>query len=252
MPWPNSHLAAGRWFASSFYKNQVAGSLLNLADNTFSDFPADRAQELREAVSSQDILVGLDPRTDCERLGIETGARFIDLTPPFKSRKVNKAGRTIHFDDVSAQLRMTVNTSQPLGDPQKLADYWEKSQWTKFFRRLQADLKSLFQYYRYGVEHGYVRLRWGFREETVGVSWNLGMESTVYKLLRAAIAAESCVEVVLGGTPGFEDRFARSTHFWPTDIGLGWVSGRFSTPYSADRVPLSDITAIRAAVVSPT
>lgn len=231
-----------------FYKDQVAASLLNLADNTFSDFPPDRAPELRETLNSLDILFGLDPRTSCERLGIETRARLVDLSPPFKSRKVNKAGRTIHFDDLSAQLRMTVNTSQPLGDPQKLADYWAKSQWTKFFRRLQSDLKSLYQYYRYGVEHGYVRLRWGFREETVPVSWNLGQEATVYEMVSAAIAAQSCVEVVLGGTPGFEDRFARAIPFWPTHIGLGWVSGRFSSPYAAGRVPFPEITAIRPSV----
>ncbi|MBX3171086.1 MAG: hypothetical protein KF760_27000 [Candidatus Eremiobacteraeota bacterium] len=97
----SSRRALVRFF---FYTGQVAGSLLNLADNTFSDFPAERARELREAVSSQDILVGLDPQADCERLGIETGARFIELIPPFMSRKVTKAGRIIRFDDLSAQL----------------------------------------------------------------------------------------------------------------------------------------------------
>ncbi|MBT9582825.1 hypothetical protein IV102_05720 [bacterium] len=246
--------AAWTAFASSrralvrlfFHDGGVAGSLLNLADNTFSDFTVDRGSELRDALNSMDILFGLDPHTDCERLGIETTARLVDLTPPFKSRKVNQARRTVHFDDLSAQLRMTVNASQPLGNPQKLADYWAKSQWTKFFRRLQSDLKSLYQYYRYGVEHGYVRLRWGFREEeTVPVSWNLGNEPTVYDLIRDAMAAQSCVEVVLSSTPGFEDRFARAIPFWPTDIGLGWVSGRFSSSYGADRVPFPEITAIR-------
>lgn len=91
-----------------------------------------------------------------------------------------------------------------------------------------------------------MRLRWGFREETVRVSWNLGMESTLYDLLRAAIDTESCVEVVLGGTSGFEDRFARSTPFWPTDIGLGWVSGRSARAYAPCRVSFSDITANRS------
>lgn len=232
------------------HQGGIAGSLLNLADLTFSDFPPEQAEQLLESLRSLDIVFGLKPRELCEKLGIQTEARLIDLSPPFKSRTVNRAGRTVHFKDVSAQLRMTLSISQPLGDPEKLADYWARSQWGKFFRRLHSDLKSLYQYYRYGVEHGCVRLRWGFREEVVPVSWNLGQEPTLREILTAAIESQGCVEVVLGGTPGFEERFSRAQRFWPTEIEFYFVVGRFDNSSELVRLPRSEISAIRRVLLS--
>lgn len=228
-----------------FHQGQVAGSLLHLGDLTLQDYSPERLVELRKDITALDILVGLQPATLCERLGVVSKARLVDLTPPFKSRKINKSGRVIHFDDLAANLKMTLSISQPLGEPKKLVEYWHTGQWGKFFRRLHSDLKALYQYYRYGVEHSYVRLRWGFLDETVPCSWNLGDEPGVYEVLREAEQNGGSVELVVGSTPGFEERFSRAVEFWPLGFGAGTVYGRFAHDCDETRIPLPDITAIR-------
>ncbi len=225
--------------------DELAGSILHLNEMSFQDFqPKDREHLLR-SLEGLDIVIGLEPRLLYETLGIDAGPRkFVDLTPPFKERKLNRAGRRVHFG-VSQALAMTVSSSQPLGDLQKLAEYREQGQWGKFFRRTQSDLKSLYQYYRYGVEHNYVRLRWGFLDELVGVSWNLGGEPGIYDILHRAHEHGTSVDVVLGGTPGFEDRFSRARPFWPGKFGIGWVEGTFGDAEWKEVLLLPDITAAR-------
>ncbi len=225
--------------------DELAGSILHLNEMSFQDFqPKDRDHLLR-SLDGLDVVIGLEPRALYEQLGLDPGSRkFVDLTPPFKERKLNRAGRRVHFG-VSQAIAMTVSSSQPLGDLQKLAAYREQGQWGKFFRRTQSDVKSLYQYYRYGVEHNSVRLRWGFLDELVGVNWNLGEEPGIYEILRCAHEQGTSVDVVLGGTPGFEDRFSRARPFWPARFGLGWVEGTFGDLEWKEVLMLPDIMAAR-------
>lgn len=54
----------------------------------------------------------------------------------------------------------------------------------KLERRLESDLKSLAAYYRYGILHGGVRLRWGFLDEMVPVDWSQPGDACAYGIAK--------------------------------------------------------------------
>ena len=54
----------------------------------------------------------------------------------------------------------------------------------KLVRRIESDVKALFAYYRHGVHHGHVRLRWGLIDEVFGVDWALPDDERLHQVLQ--------------------------------------------------------------------
>jgi hypothetical protein len=104
-------------------------------------------------------------------------------------------------------ITSTTGISQPLGDPAKMATYLAAGDMTKLRRRLESDV---FAFYRYGVLHGCVRLRWGFLDESLPVDWALPGDPQLYELLTAYAASHQPVELVWGSAPGWTDPRSRA------------------------------------------
>lgn len=188
-----------------------AAALLDLQDRSLRTFVGAQVAQLSTALGGYDVLVGLHPRETLESIGVDpdTFKRLIDLRPPRKTRRLNKAGRTL---DITPELLITSSTgmSRPLGNPQKIAQYLADGDYGKLERRLASDLKSLYAFYRFGVLHRGVRLRWGFLDEGYSVSWELPGEASLYELLKAAGEKGQTVELVMGNSPGWEEPWSRA------------------------------------------
>ena len=118
-----------------------------------------------------DLVAGLDIRDTVYALGLDpTAWRLVDLNPPRKSRQINRRGRKLR---ITPELIITSSTGlgRPLGDPKKVAGNLARGERSKLCRRLASDVKALYALYRYGVLHAFVRLRWGFLDETFAVEW---------------------------------------------------------------------------------
>jgi hypothetical protein len=193
---------------------------------------------LRGWVEGAEVVAGLDVRPTVERLGVDPNSRhLVDLGPPVRSRRLNRAGRTLRITP-DLILRSTLDVSRPLGEPDRLARYAIEGSTTRLRRRLEADLKALWALYRYGQLHGCVRLRWGFLDEQLGVGWNEDWVPTLYRLLEEASETGRLVEVVAFHPPSWSDpwsrrralRVERSDREWGTPFLLEALPGDFGPP----------------------
>jgi hypothetical protein len=141
------------------------------------------------------------------------------LSPPRKSIQLNRAGKKLH---VTPELVITSTTGigHPLADPVKLAQYAADGDTAKLVRRIESDVKALFAYYRYGVLHGHVRLRWGFIDEVFGVDWALPDDERLHQVLRRAMEQGAPVDLVTGSAPGWNDPWSRPSRWHVAEIGL--------------------------------
>ena len=80
----------------------------------------------------------------------------------------------------------------------------------KLTRRMESDVKSLHAFYRYGVLHRCVRLRWRFIDEVFPVDWALPGEPHLHEILQRAKEAAAPVDIVIGSAPGWADPWSRA------------------------------------------
>jgi hypothetical protein len=71
-------------------------------------------------------------------------------------------------------------------------------------------VKALFAFDHYGVLHHWVRLRWGFLDETLPVDWAVPGDPNLYETLQACHAARRPIDVVWGSAPGWSDLWSRA------------------------------------------
>lgn len=157
-----------------------------------------------------DLIGAIDVRPLLRSLGAnENMWRLTELGPPQKTRKLNKSGRTLK---ITTDLLVSGSTgiSRPFGDEKKKADYLRLGDTEKLRRRLESDAKHLLAYYEYGRLHGAVRLRWGFLDEMIRVSWAHWDEPRFYSLVQTAEETGGAVEAVVGTAPGFSNPWARA------------------------------------------
>lgn len=108
-------------------------------------------------------------------------------------------------------------------------------------------MKSLHALYEYGRIHRAVRLRWGFLDETIAAPWVHWEEHGLYQLKKAALAAGTPLEVVLGSAPGWADPWARAriAHVEGHPEGLRtWLvdeDGSFIDDLEVQRAPLAEV-----------
>ena len=209
---------------------------------TFLDCDADRPAILAR-LHGFDVLVGLHVRDLLQALDVDPDRwRLTDLKPPRKTRTLNRRGRKL---EITPELLISATTgvSRPLGDPSKIASHLENGEETKLRRRLESDAKALFAFYRYGLLHRCVRLRWGFLEDTLGVDWSLPGDPSLRELLTQATKAGSDLEIVLGSAPGWEEPWSRACR--ARVLSLGWWDASLLMQGTQERIDLREVQAIR-------
>jgi hypothetical protein len=223
-----------------------ATALVDLGTRTMRSFMPDEIGQLPAALDAFDVLIGLDLREHLVALDLEVGRwRLIDLGPPQKTLRLNKAGRTLKIT-TEMLIRSSVGISRALGDPKKTAQYMADDDRGKLARRIGSDAKHLAMYYAYGASHGFVRLRWGFLNERLGVSWALPGDLLLYDLLKRALVDKTPLDVVLGwSAPGWEQPWSRARRVTVTKFECG--RARLDDGRESEDVPLEEIQAARVA-----
>ncbi|MEW6741826.1 MAG: hypothetical protein AB1486_03620 [Planctomycetota bacterium] len=189
-------------------------ALLDIGAHSIQTFVGDELLALPGALEEFDLVAGLSVRETLEALHL-SGDRWhlIDLKPPQKQRRLNRAGRMLKITP-ELLIAGTVHISRPFGDATKVAQYMNQYMKTgddgKLRRRITSDVKALAAIYSYGILHGCVCLRWGFLDEMLPVHWDLpGDPLLLYRTLERAMRAGAPVEVVAGTAPGWRDPWAR-------------------------------------------
>ena len=225
-----------------------AASVLEPDGRTFEDFTS--SKDLAARLEQVEVILGIDPHGDLERMGIAPGERrLVDLSPPRKTVSLNRRGRTLRVTP-ELVLSSTLGLSRALGDPRKMVRDLMAGSAGKVFRRLQADLKALWRLYQYGCLHGEVRLEWGFLRECLGVGWNIGRLPCLYEVIEEAVKTGDLLEAVLGRTaPGWEDPWSRGIRLRALKYDWKACYREFVAEYAEtgerESIPFGEVAAIR-------
>jgi hypothetical protein len=221
----------------------AAASLLDPDHREFHDFTV--AEEAIQVIQEAQVVLGLDPLLDFERLGIEREDRqVLDLSPPVKTVRLNRSGRTLKITP-KLILSSTLGLSSPLGETAKLKGYLRKGDLGKLFRRLHSDLKNLWRLYEYGCLHYFVQIRWGFLRETRRVSWNLGQLPMLHEICTEARKSGRLIDIVLDSPPSWEEPWSRTIRAWVWKDRLRVLELDFCDGRGRQLVPVEDIYAAR-------
>lgn len=218
-------------------------AVADLATRETWTFVGDEVDALPERLASYDVLAGPGVRTLLTQVGLDADRwRLASLDPPQKTMRLNKAGRALHITP-GIILSSTVGSS--LGDPAKLADYLRKGNVGKLRRRLEADAHAWAALYTFGMLHHVVRLRWGFLDETLRVTWALPGDRHAWDLLEEARTTGREVDIVLGSAPSWTDPWSRARRV--RVLALDATDWTFEQDGHAFRVPRYELAAVRIA-----
>ncbi len=199
----------------------VAATVLDVEARSLRTLVGGDLEELPELLAGFNLLAGLSLRAALVTLGLDPDRwRLVELAPPRKTRKLDRSGRTLM---ITSELLITATTgiSRPLADPAKVAEYLRSGNTTRLTRRLESDAKALFAFYRYGVLHRAVRLRWGFIDDEMRVDWAQPGDHSLYDILRRCKEMGQQAEVVLGSAPGWGEPWSRARPAWVEEVGFG-------------------------------
>lgn len=188
-----------------------AVALLDPVRREIETFVGDELADLPGQMEAYDLVIGVSPRPVLGALGLDPDAfRIADLDRPQKTRKLNQRGRVLKITN-EMLISATLGTSRPLGEEAKYREYLERGHLGRLRRRLEADVKTLWAYYRFGLLHRAVRLRWGFLDERIGCDWAQPGDPSIYRLERKALEEGKRLEVVVGRPPVWSDPWGRTT-----------------------------------------
>ena len=157
-----------------------------------------------------DLVAGIGITATLVTLGLDPDRwRLADLGPPQKTRLLNRSGRKLRITP-ELLISGTTGISRPLGDPARVASYLASGDRGRLNRRLASDVKALYAFYRYGVLHGCVRLRWGFLDERLPADWAQPGDPSMFALVERAREEGREVEVVVNNAPGWKEPWARA------------------------------------------
>ena len=177
-----------------------------------------------ERLADYEIIGAVGVHALLRALTVDQGARRLaELGPPQKTRQLNRRGRTLAIT-TTLLVQGSCGISRPFGDERALRQYLRAGEMTKFRRRIEADMKSLFALYQFGRLHGAVRLRWGFLDEMLPAPWVHRDESTLHHLLKEAYQRNLPLDVVIGSAPGWADPWARAQRAFAAADTRGWPS----------------------------
>lgn len=225
----------------------VAAALVDVAAHTVRSFVGEELAELRRALESFDLVAALWVRDALGTLGVPDPDRFrlVDLKPPQKTRRLNRQGRTLA---ITPELLITSTTgiSRPLGDSAKTAGYLAEGSEGKLRRRIESDAKALLAFYQYGLLHGYVRLRWGFLDESLSVDWAAPGDLLLYEILGSCHTAGTPVDLVWGSAPGWSNPWSRARRVKIDSVDFGSIV--VSSEEESWHLDRNEIQAIRPVV----
>lgn len=222
----------------------AAAALLDVGAHTIQTFVGDELASLRTALERFDLVAALGVRETLRALDVPDPDRFrlVDLSPPQKTRRLNRQGRTLAI--IPAMLiTSTTGISRPLSEPAKIAAYLASGDISKLRRRIESDVKALLAFYNYGRLHGAVRLRWGFLDEMLTVDWAVPGDPCLYEILRACQTAGTPVELVSGTAPGWSDPWSRAQG--GTIVSLDFQSVVIQDGLQRSSLPRDEIQAVR-------
>lgn len=218
-------------------------SLLDAGARSIRTFVGDELNRVAGLLAEFDVVVGLHVRETLHALRLDPDRwRLVDLKPPQKGRRLNRRGRTLNITP-ELLISSTTRISRPLGDPATLAQYLAEGETGKLTRRLESDVKALHAFYRYGLLHHCVRLRWGFLDEVLSVDWALPGEPHLHEVLRRAKDAGVQVDLVVGSAPGWADPWSRARRGSILDVESWQATVRLDD--EVWRLDLRDIQAVR-------
>jgi hypothetical protein len=175
-----------------------------------------------ESLAEYDIIAAVNARGLLRELEFDPGSRRLgELSPPQKTRRLNRQGRTLKIT-LDLLVRGSCNISRPFADAKTLRSYLLRGESTRLRRRLESDAKSLLALYHYGCLHHGVRLRWGFLDEMIPAPWVHRDETSLFGLMRQAQASGVTLEVVTGSAPGWSDPWARARRAIVMTVGDDW------------------------------
>jgi len=187
----------------------AAAVVLDMRERTIKTFLGDQRDELQQVLTEYDWVCGLSIRATLTGLGLDAERfRLAELSPAQKTRTLNRQGKKLTITP-ELVIASTTGISRPLGDPEKIAQYLADRQDTKLARRLESTAKALHAFYQQGALHGSVRLRWGFVDELLSLGWDNRGEQSLRRTLKQACEAGTCVDIVTGAVPGWENPWAR-------------------------------------------
>jgi hypothetical protein len=196
--------------------------LVDVGRRLLTTLTGEEVARAREILSTGDVIAALDARQQLRALGLDpTGRRLADLRPPQKSYQLNRRGRTLRIT-ASLLIQGTCGISRPLGDSKTLTRYLKNGEDVRLRRRLEADAKALHALYHYGRLHGYVRLRWGFVDDTLPAPWKHPDEPGLHGLMHRAHELQVPLEVVTGSVPGWANPWARAQRVFVRKEADGW------------------------------
>jgi hypothetical protein len=197
-------------------------ALVDVEARELTTHPASELEAVRGKLAGFDVIAALEVRPLLRALGFDPGERRLaELSPPQKTMRLNRAGRTLKIT-TEMLIRGSCSISSPLGDAGRLREYLDRGELTKLRRRMEADAKSLFAYYQYGRLHGAVRLRWGFLDEMILAPWSPRDEHGLHDLKRRARDLGKALEIVVGSAPGWAEPWSRARICRVREDSSGW------------------------------
>lgn len=190
-------------------KTLRAVGMLDAASREIETFVDDELAALPERLRRYDLAIGISPRPVLEQLGLDPGAFCLaDLDRPQKTRHLE--GKVLRLTN-ELLIAGTLGRSRPLGDAAKYRQYLEKGHLGRLRRRLEADIKALWAYYRFGALNRAVVLRWGFVAEWVLAEWAQPGDPYLDSLVQEAFRSGRRLELVSGSPPAWSDPWGRAT-----------------------------------------
>lgn len=203
-------------------KDPAAVVLLDVGRREIDTLFGAEVGAVKEKLADYDVIAALEVRPLLRALHFEPGERRLaELGPPQKTRRLNKRGRTLKIT-TKLLVQGSCGIGRPFGDDKLMRRYLRDGQHTRLRRRLEADAKSLLALYQYGRLHGWVRLRWGFLDETIPAPWVHRDEPTLYGLKKRAHEHRIPLEVVVGNAPGWSAPWARAEPAYVEKDEDGW------------------------------
>lgn len=192
-----------------------AAVLLDPETREIETFVGEELARLAERLADHDLVVGIQPARTLERLGIEPGEDwiFVDLDRPQKTKSFPGPGRRVLRITNEMLMAGTLERRRPLGDDASYRRYLAEGPPGRTRRRLEADAKNLWAYYRFGVVNGSVTLRWGGFDEPIPAYWSRPGYPSIDNLAQEVMPTGGLLEVVVGAPPSWEDPWG--------DVALG-------------------------------
>lgn len=185
-----------------------AVALLDIGHRTITTLVDDELSQVPSLLDRYDMLCGVDIRATLRHLAVDPGTRRLgELGPPQKTMTLE--GRTLKLT-LPMLIQGSCGIRRPLGDDKQLRAYLTAGQTTKLAARLEADVKSLFALYAYGMVHGSVRLLHGFVDDMIPAPWHHRDEPFLFQLMKEAFDANMGLVAVVGHAAAWEDPWSRA------------------------------------------